>query len=146
MLEEQSLKVSLTTDIWSSCAQTSYLGVTFHYLTKDFHVKGVTPDMRLLKTSHTGMNIADILEEILSDWHVDPTAIVTDNASSMCLCGRQFPLHVPCAGHTLQLAINSGLKIHAVESVLEKCRKLVTHFKRSTKELRLFVKFKSKMG
>jgi hypothetical protein len=83
------------------------------------------------------MNIATTLEEILHDWNVEPTAIVTDNASSMCSCARQFSssFHVPCAAHTLQLAVNSGLKIQAIENVLEKCRKLVGHFKHSTKDI-----------
>lgn len=42
--------------------------------------------------------------------------------------------HIPCVAHTLQLSIKDGLAITRVQRVLGRCRKLVEHFRKSTKE------------
>jgi hypothetical protein len=42
-------------------------------------------------------------------------------------------IHFPIA-HTLQLSIKNGLAISRVQRVLGQCKKLVEHFKKSTKE------------
>lgn len=42
--------------------------------------------------------------------------------------------HIPCVAHTLQLSIKDGLAITRVQRILGRCRKLVEHFRKSTKE------------
>ena len=42
--------------------------------------------------------------------------------------------HFPCVAHTLQLSIKNGLTVSRVQRVLGWCKKLVEHFKKSTKE------------
>ena len=42
--------------------------------------------------------------------------------------------HFPCVAHTLQLSIKNGLEVTRVQRVLGRCRKLVEHFRKSTKE------------
>ena len=42
--------------------------------------------------------------------------------------------HFPCFAHTLQLSIKNGLNVSQVQRVLGRCKKLVEHFKKSTKE------------
>ena len=41
--------------------------------------------------------------------------------------------HTGCAGHTLNLSCQDGLKDEAVEDLLIKCRELCTHIKTSNK-------------
>ena len=42
--------------------------------------------------------------------------------------------HFPCIAHTLQLAVNKGLKVARVQRIIARCKAIVSHFKRSTKE------------
>ena len=60
----------------------------------------------------------------------------TDNGSNLV---NTFSLlnidHFPCIAHTLQLAVNKGLKVPRVQRVIGRCKAIVTHFKRSTKEM-----------
>ena len=42
--------------------------------------------------------------------------------------------HFPCIAHTLQLAVKKALQVPKVSSTIARCKKLVQHFKKSTKE------------
>ena len=42
--------------------------------------------------------------------------------------------HFPCFAHTLQLAIKKVLAVPRVSTVIARCKKLVEHFNKSTKE------------
>ena len=37
-------------------------------------------------------------------------------------------MHIPCAGHTLNLSVEAGLKERTLSSAVARCRKIVTHF------------------
>ena len=41
--------------------------------------------------------------------------------------------HFLCIAHTLQLAVNKGLKVARVQRIIEHYKAIVSHFKRSTK-------------
>ncbi len=84
---------------------------------------------------HTGQNIADRLTKAAEDWGI-PTAkisgCVRDNAANavngLFLTG--WP-HIGCVAHTLQLCINSGLDIAAINQMTAASRKIIGHFKHS---------------
>ena len=60
---------SMTTDIWSSCANDSYIGYTFHYFTDDgceFTLKSHLLEVHSFPDSHTGENIMKELQEVFS--------------------------------------------------------------------------------
>ena len=60
---------------------------------------------------------------------------ITDNASNMVNAFRLMRIeHFPCVAHTLQLSIGRGLDVTRVQRILGRCKKLVTHFKKCTKE------------
>ena len=42
--------------------------------------------------------------------------------------------HFPCIAHTLQLSIKKTLEVLQVHKILSRCKKLVEHFMKSTKE------------
>ena len=44
-------------------------------------------------------------------------------------------VHIPCIGHTLQLFIKRTLDLPAVQKVIGRCKKCITHFCKSTKEM-----------
>ena len=43
--------------------------------------------------------------------------------------------HLPCMSHTLQLAVNKGLDVARINRCICHCKSVVTHFKKSTKEM-----------
>lgn len=60
---------------------------------------------------------------------------VHDNASNIVLANSsQFvPWESsPCSAHTLQLAVNDGMKAAKIDEVTHECSRLVAHFHRST--------------
>ena len=60
---------------------------------------------------------------------------VTDNGSNIVnAIGLMEIAHFPCFAHTLQLSIKNSLNVPRVERVFGRCKKLVEHFKKSTKE------------
>ena len=40
-------------------------------------------------------------------------------------------MHIPCAGYTLNLSVEAGLKDQTLLSAIIRCRKVVTHFSQS---------------
>ncbi|KAI7799915.1 putative zinc finger BED domain-containing protein 1-like [Triplophysa rosa] len=68
-----------------------------------------------LDERHTGANIATWLEEVVAKFNISKHNWVS----------------VRCAGHTLQLIVNSSLKDTSISKALGAARTLVEHFKRS---------------
>lgn len=95
-----------------------------------------------MEESHTAEHITQTLKKVISDWDIPGTKIVSvvhDNATNMVACTNQLAQDpswgtvkgVRCAGQTLQL--NSAFKKDPVCRTVAAARRLVSHFKRSTK-------------
>lgn len=127
--------VGITTDIWSSDTNNSFLSCTCHYIYNDDLVNSVLDTVEI-PGSHTGENIASALANIFSNWGISGKiiAIITDNganiknAVSKCL----FKTHVPCVAHTLNLCVVDAISDNArFEEIVKTCKTIVTHFKSS---------------
>ncbi|CAG2202961.1 unnamed protein product [Mytilus edulis] len=127
---------SLTTDTWTSTATESYITVTEHHITDNWELKANVLCTRAMPERHTGDNIANKLQSIVSEFELDGKidTCVHDNARNMecagnkCLEWGDFG----CFGHTLQLCIKPVFELASVAKLIQKCRKLVGHFKHST--------------
>ncbi len=78
---------------------------------------------------HTAANISDRLSEIIKEWGIQVFCMGHDNASNMNLVMELcelFPNDLGCTGHTLQLAIKSGL---VLPNVIDAARRVVSHFR-----------------
>lgn len=93
-----------------------------------------------MEEKHTGEHIKEALYNIASEYGIQYAlaGITTDNASNMKVpagglefCTKQHA-HVSCFAHTLQLAVDDGLKLEEIDIAATKARKLVGHFNRST--------------
>lgn len=97
---------------------------------------------------HTSANIASSLSSIFDAWDISDkiVTIVTDNASSMKKAVNDYlkKRNHLCIAHTLNLAVKdcigsednmtrNELKNEEIDSLLTKCRSIVTHFRQSTK-------------
>ena len=88
---------------------------------------------------HTGVNIASCLKQVLRDFSIDlaaVSAIITDNASNMDLAshlGEWNSRH--CFGHTLQLAIDDGIKMFpGIQDMIKTAKAVVAFYNHSTKD------------
>lgn len=85
VLEEQKF-VCTTCDVWSSRA-TSYLGMTVHFIAKDFQHHSYVLAFRKLEAKQTYMELATAINDISKDFNLlkdKITNIVTDGGSAYC--------------------------------------------------------------
>jgi hypothetical protein len=136
-------KVSFTTDIWSSMTNQSYLGITLHYIDNNWNLKNLTLDVIHLEDHHTGNVIADKVFNLLDEFNLTTKVLsfTTDNASNMLKFGEvlidllqvysnHHIMHIRCAAHILNIAVQHGLEIVSNEVV--KLRNYVKKIRSST--------------
>lgn len=136
---ESANALSFTTDIWSCDHRPlSLLSLTAHWIGPDFTPKSAVLHAREFRGSHTANAITDAMEHMLRTWKIDKKkvhVILRDNAPNMKKAMDQ--LGVPslgCFAHILQLVVQHGLFAQrAVSDAIANGRKIVTHFKHSTK-------------
>ena len=74
---------------------------------------------------------------MFEDWKITGKVFggTTDNAQNIVnAIGLLGMDHFPCIAHTLHLGIKKALDVSKVHKTLARCKKLVEHFKKSTKE------------
>jgi hypothetical protein len=146
--------IALTTDMWTSISNDSYMSVTTHYLTPDFTMEVKCLNVQYFPENHTANNIAVALEESIKLWIKSnkssasetstgpgqgssekspnmPIFVVSDNAANVVAAMRQLPsyVHIPCFIHSLQLVINKCIANTTdvdLQSVLKHCKKVIS--------------------
>ncbi|KAM9783585.1 E3 SUMO-protein ligase ZBED1-like isoform X3 [Syngnathus typhle] len=129
-------RVAITADGWTSRSTEAYITVTCHYIDTAWTLKNYVLQTRVLSDSHTGPNLASVLNEACEEWHIADKnpALVTDNARNMTVAGIEAHLspHIKCFGHTINLATQKGLKCNDAACLLGRVRRVVSFFHRST--------------
>ena len=128
---------AITTDIWTSRASHSYIGMTMHYVSEAFELQSHMLGTSEFPESHTAENVVEALQHILQDWKLPADSLsiaTTDNGRNIALAMEilGWP-HMPCFSHTLQLAVEDTMKLPEVSKALASYRRLVTHFNHSAK-------------
>jgi hypothetical protein len=131
--------VCLTSDIWSGNAMEDYLSVVFHFVTEDWELDKHVAGMRLIDCSHTGINIAERIMQVISEYSMSfkVFSITLDSASTnACAMTELVPhlvpyvtgsltvgglMHQRCACHIINLIVKSGLK-HIKDQLEDFCR------------------------
>ena len=70
MLQDIPGSISLTADIWSSCAKQSYLGVTAHFIDADWTMQHIVLEVLPFGHPHTGEAIKEAIQDILEDFGI----------------------------------------------------------------------------
>ena len=135
VMEEMSgQQVALTTDLWTSMATDSYITITCHFVSNSWEMRNLAVATRPFDTQHSGDNIRTILKAIADEFEITCLAgVVTDNATNMVasMSTGELGLHIRCFAHTLQLAVNDGMKLPAISKATAAARRLVGHFNHS---------------
>ncbi|XP_008178503.1 zinc finger BED domain-containing protein 1-like [Acyrthosiphon pisum] len=147
---ENVASLSITTDIWTSDNNIAYLTVTCHFIFDDRLYSPVLAT-REMRESHTGVNIANLLSNILNEWGIKDkiVTIVSDNGSNIknAINAHLRKHHHPCVAHTLNLSTNEAIMSNKdFLDVLKKCRTLVGHFKHSVFASEKLKELQTQMG
>ncbi|KAJ0003142.1 hypothetical protein NQD34_018182 [Periophthalmus magnuspinnatus] len=92
--------VSLTADMWTSINTDAYLAITCHYIGED-KLDTVLLGVEHFQESHTADNLAEAMTKQIEEWHNKSKVkcIVTDAASNMIACAKNYRLDVPHVLH-----------------------------------------------
>lgn len=108
----QMNSVALTTDCWTSLSMVSYITVTAHFINDNVKMISRVFATRIVETSHTSENLAEILKGICAEFKIQFTnivVVVTDNAANILKTIKNILKlkHAPCFARTLSLAVKS---------------------------------------
>ncbi|CAG8623251.1 18842_t:CDS:2 [Gigaspora rosea] len=138
LISKTSDTVSLTLDIWSSRAHDSYLGIMCHWLTDLFELHEIVLEIGELD-DHCTTDIVESVNSVLDKFNINRQkifSITTDNGANVKSTIQQIGItNIKCAGHTLQLSVNLGLK--QVDELISKCKALVSILSKEKKRKQL---------
>lgn len=125
--------VGVTTDIWSSDTNISFMTVTCHFIYND-EKQNVVLETREMPGSHTALSIATSLRQIFELWniHNKVVSVTTDNGANIksAVTDHLKITHIPCVAHTLNLCVTDAIEGNKeFKDVIKKCKTIVSHFK-----------------
>ena len=134
--------ISFTTDLWTGCHNRSYISLSAHYISPTWEMKHHCLSTWEITVAHTAVNIAKELREELVQWGLTDKVhgFTTDNGQNVAnaIVDHLNYLHLGCIGHTLQLSVGKALGLSSVARVVGRVKKLVEHFRRSSKAIYAF--------
>ena len=102
--------------MWTSRAGDGYISLTAHYITDNFELCHQNLSTCHFPGTHDYLNITEILQKFADAWNIDldnqVSCFTTDNGLNVVksLKNDLNIMHIPCAGHTLNLSVEAGLK------------------------------------
>ncbi|CAL5207197.1 unnamed protein product [Lathyrus oleraceus] len=146
-------RISLTSDMWTSCTSEGYICLTAHYVDSNWNLKSKILNFCHMPPPHMGSEMSKKILDFLSDWGIEKKifSLTLDNASAndvmQAHLKRQLVLqnwllsegeffHVRCSAHVLNLIVQEGLKV--IGDALEKIRESVKYVKGSEGRMKKF--------
>lgn len=130
-------EVSITTDCWTSVANTPYIAVTVHFIDDQWNLRSACLSCAHFEVNHTYTNISDMLTSILSDWNLNIKNIAcctTDNGSNILKAMSYLQLtHISCFGHNINIGINRALGLSQLQRAIRRLKKLQSAISHSWK-------------
>ena len=152
-------RISITTDLWTSNQNLSYMCLTAHFIDDDWKLQKRIINF-MACPSHKGDEVGLLIEELLTELGVDNVFCITvDNAiandktvtylkskflnKGTAVAGGKY-LHVRCVAHIINLIVRCGLTEH--NESIERIRNLVKYVRGSPTRLVKFKEFAAKEG
>lgn len=105
---------AFTSDIWTcNISNESYVSFTIHYINEDFQLKHVVLNVKHFPGSHTEENIANIITEMIEEWHLNDKnyILIRDSGANIKKAAKDLDIqNESCFIHTLQLVM-TGFKV-----------------------------------
>lgn len=151
LLKNNTGRICLTTDSWTSIQRINYMCLTAHFIDNDWKL-----NKKILSfcpiSSHKGTEIGKCIEKCLLEWGIDDVFTVTvDNASSndtaiqylrgklqnwrKTVLGGKWT-HVRCVAHIVNLIVHDGLK--KLGDSIDNIRAAVRYVRQSPMRLKKF--------
>ena len=132
----ESENISLTTDIWTNNANSSFISLTGHCIDSTFNRNDVILRVKPFPGSHTGRHICETIQEVFDEYQIPDYKIhliARDNGTNMVKGIEETGYNsLSCFLHTLQLAIHDAVfNQRTVKDVISNCKKICTHFNHS---------------
>jgi len=121
--ENLDSQVPFTTDCWTSPNNLAFMGVTAHYIDKDWNIQATCLDFLPLSDAHTGSNLHESFVRVLNTFGLSSKVlgVTLDNASNNdCFIEKlssdsetSFKSfhHIRCFAHVLNLAAQAALVV-----------------------------------
>ncbi len=137
LLKSGANTINVTTDLWTSRRNDSYISVTISWLDQEMKLYEALIDVKLLPSPHTSENIKKCLENILEEWNLKEKcfAATTDNAANIkkvIFLLNQNIISIGCAAHTLHLSITKSLEL--IKQFIKRVNNLILFFSFSPKQ------------
>ncbi|XP_071914073.1 zinc finger BED domain-containing protein RICESLEEPER 2-like [Coffea arabica] len=154
LLKNNSGRICLTTDSWTSIQRINYMCLTAHFIDNDWKLNKKILNFCPI-ASHKGTEVGKAIEKCLLEWGVDDILTVTvDNASSndvavhylrgklqnwgKAVLGGKWT-HVRCVAHIVNLIVNDGIK--KLGDSVDCIRAAVRYVRQSPSRLKKFKEF-----
>ena len=113
-----------------------WISLTAHSVYRNFEMMHRNLETRHLPGVQDYSHLASAFHGTTSEWRIDldhMSAFTTDNGSNIFKAVKKDleVTHLPCTGHTLNLAVQSALKEPAISTALSHCKNVITHFNQS---------------
>jgi hypothetical protein len=154
-------RISLTSDLWTSCTTEGYICLTAHYIDHGWNLKSKIINFCHMPPPHTGAELSKKILGFLSDWGIEKKifSLTLDNCSAndvmqeklksqlavqnWLLCDGQF-FHVRCSAHILNLIVQEGLKV--ASEALNKIRDSIKYLRGSEGRMKKLKECIEKIG
>ena len=124
--------------MWTSRATESDITVTAHYNSNDWILESPVLQTRPLYVSHTAANLAEVLVDATNEWDLGKPSDIALTRQCCKHCERRVRsrLCTSCAvllfAHTVNLAVQRGMKVNDMSRLLGRVRTVLSFFHRST--------------
>ena len=134
---------SITTDMWSSNTMQPYLGVTAHFIDKNWQLQSYCLQTTFVPENHTADNLVMVLQSVLESWGLPENRLAcatTDNGSNIVAAMRKLKWNwLSWFGHNLHLAITNSMKDNSrITGTIDISHKIVNTFAHSWKKKERF--------
>ncbi|GFY56369.1 zinc finger BED domain-containing protein 4 [Trichonephila inaurata madagascariensis] len=125
--------ISVTTDCWTSIANTPYITITVHFITSEWALKSACLACAHFDDNHNGKNIAEVLRSILNDWGIDIQnimSITTDNGRNILKSIEELNLenaYISCFAHNINIGVNHSLDIPILKRAMHGLKSCKMH-------------------
>lgn len=159
-IQNESKKVSITCDGWSSCTNRQYFVTTIHWINNDWCMKNSILDFRYFPPPHDAISTYEILISIIEEFKLQNKliSITSDSGSEMAPAINNVKqklietykanipneFHIRCVCHIINRSVVDATKFISIE--VEKLRTLLKIIRNTSKLRNEFKKLSISLG